>query len=148
MRLMSGREKLMQIDLSNRECAKTIGKYSFCRTGEFSEEKNSWRYDEEGNWRNKNSTLQTGLYGTSFISAWRIHMWQNIKVHYTGIIPRAKLSGADKRSALEILGGVKYFVTQKKGKGPGAYQEKEKLCSRRKRIYYMGKWKETTVCFA
>ena len=39
--------------------------------------------------------------------------------------------GADKRSALEILGGVKYFVTPKERKGPGAYQEKKKLCSRR-----------------
>lgn len=59
--------------------------------GEFSEEKNSWRYDEEETGEIKTPHYRQDCMGHLFISAWRIHMWQNIKVHYTGIIPRSKV---------------------------------------------------------
>ena len=118
MRLMSGREKLMQIDLSNRGVRKDNWKIFLLQTGGiFRGKKNSWRYDEEGTGEIKNSTLQTGLYGTSFyFSMANPYVAEYQSSLYWNNTQEQSYRGADKRSALEILGGVKYFVTPKKGK--------------------------------
>lgn len=56
--------------------------------------------------------------------------------------------GADKRSALEILGGVKYFVTPKERKGPGAYQEKKNYVAGEKEFIIWESGKKLPFVFA
>lgn len=117
--------------------------------GEFSEEKNSWRYDEEGTGEIKNSTLQTGLYGTSFyFSMANPYVAEYQSSLYWNNTQEQSYRGADKRSALEILGGVKYFVTPKERKGPGAYQEKKNYVAGEKEFTIWDSGKKLPFVFA
>lgn len=92
----------------------------------YAETKNSWRYDEDRTGEIRNSALQTGLYGTSmYFSMVNPYIAEYQKSLYWNNIQEQNYGGADKRSALEILAGVKYYITPKREKGPGIYQKKE-----------------------
>ena len=91
---------------------------------------NSWRYDENGTGEIKNSTLQTGLYGTSFyFSMANPYIAEYQRLLYWNNTQEQSYRGPDKRSALEILAGAKYYVTPKGKKGPSIYREKEAFSS-------------------
>ena len=115
----------------------------------FSEEKNSWRYDEEGTGEIRNSAMQTGLYGTSFyFSMANPYVAEYQKSLYWNNTQEQSFRGADKRSALEILAGVKYYITPKGENGPAIYQEKETITAGNKEFTVWESGKKIPFLFA
>lgn len=115
----------------------------------FSDGKNSWRYDEDGTGEIINSTLQTGLYGTSFyFSMANPYVAEYHNSLFWNNTQEQSFRGADKRSAMEILAGVKYYITPEGENGPAIYQEKETFIEDKKKFTVWESGKNIPLLFA
>lgn len=101
----------------------------------YQDENTIWRYGENGTGERKNSALQTGLNGTSFY--WSLanpYVADFQRALYLNEPLEHSYKGADKRSIMEVLSGVKYYMVPTGKRGPESYKKLDTVSSDGKKI--------------